>query len=391
MATAQHIVILFHDFSFGGTEVVALRLAAEWLKMGHRVTIVCGTLDGPMIGSVPAGAQIRTLEPEIGRSPLSRWRLRRALPAAIERLRADILFLPGNFHLILGGAVRDLRRAPKVVAKISNPLAPTQFGPVRWLFERLYQWAARDVDALVAMSAGLAEDARRIACDRRTCVIHDPNILPGLPPLRNRTPSPTLRMVAAGRLVAQKDFGLALRVTAELARCRDVRLAILGEGPERLKLERLARDLGIGRLVEFRGQVPTIAPALEEADLLLVTSRFEGGPAVAVEALWRSTPVLATDCSHFLKDLLHRPEYGRIVSSRDPSAIAREIQSWLAGPDHRTFSGRVIGEAFDARNSASKYIRLFDEIRAGVRAAKESEMDTLFGAADRVPAKPGGG
>lgn len=367
MAMVQHIVIIFHDFSFGGTEVVALRLAAEWLKMGRRVTILCGTLDGPMVSSVPAGVQIRTLDPEIGRSPLSRWKLRRALPQAIERLRADIVFLPGNFHLVLGGAVRSLRRPPKVIAKISNPLSPTEFGPLRRLFEHLYAWAARDADALVAMSSGLADDARRIAGDRPTYVIHDPNILAGLPPTADRKASSALRMVAAGRLVAQKDFPLALRVTAELARYREVRLAILGEGPERSRLQRLARNLGISHLVEFCGHVPTIAPALDDADLLIVTSRFEGGPAVAVEALWRNTPVLTTDCSHFLRDLLHRPEYGKIIPSRDPSRIAFEIHSWLTGPNHRPFCGREVGSAFNARNSASRYIRLFDDVFTGVR------------------------
>ncbi|KAB2855532.1 MAG: glycosyltransferase, partial [Sphingopyxis terrae] len=53
MARAQHIVIIFHDFSFGGTEVIALRLAREWVAQGRRVTLLCGTFDGPLRSAVP--------------------------------------------------------------------------------------------------------------------------------------------------------------------------------------------------------------------------------------------------------------------------------------------------------------------------------------------------
>ncbi len=132
MARAQHIIIIFHDFSFGGTEVIALRLAREWVAQGRRVTLLCGTFDGPLRSAVPRGVHT-------------------------ERL---VVFLPGNFHHVLAGAVRDLPRRPKVVAKISNPLAPSAIPALRALLARAFRWAARDVDWFAAMSTGLADDAR---------------------------------------------------------------------------------------------------------------------------------------------------------------------------------------------------------------------------------------
>lgn len=361
---AQHILILFHDFSFGGTEVVALRLAAEWVREGRRVTILCGTPDGPLRASVPPGVHVTALDDEIGRSPLSRLRLRRALPGAIARTRCDIMFLPGNFHLILAGAVRRLAKPPKVVAKISNPLAPGRFAPIRRLLALAYRWAARDVDWLVAMSSGLAADVRQLTASDTVSVIFDPNaaLVRHVP---KRPSSPThgpLRLLAAGRLVEQKDFGLAIHIVAELAKRREVRLTLLGEGPERGALERLAARLGVAHLVDMPGHAPSIGPALARADLLLVTSRYEGGPAVAVEALEHGVPVIAADCSHFLRDLLAEPDYGMIVETRQPVAFAAQLLAWTDCPDRRPFSPQSAIGPFESGRAARSYLQLFDRL-----------------------------
>lgn len=364
-AGAQHILIVFHDFSFGGTEVIALRLAEEWARLGRRVTIVCGTPEGPLRAAVPRGVHVETLEPEIGRSLFSRLRLRRALRAAVARLRPDILFLPGNFHIVLAGAVRGLPRRPKVVAKISNPLAPAA-GPLRALIGRAFRWAARDVDWFAAMSTGLAEDVRRITGTANVSVIHDPNateIAGGVPRPRSTETGP-LRLLAAGRLVRQKDFALAIRVAVHLSQMRDVDLTIVGEGPDRAGLETLARRLGIADRVHLPGHVASIGPALDRADLLLVTSRYEGGPAVAVEALERGVPVVATDCSHFLHDILVDPDCGVIIPTRDPALFAARLLTWRYDASRKPFSPQAATQAFAVSHAVDSYLRLFDRLAA---------------------------
>lgn len=364
---AQHILILFHDFSFGGTEVIALRLAARWVREGRRVTILCGTPDGPLRASVPPGVHVLTLDNEIGRSPLSRLRLRRALRGAIARTRCDILFLPGNFHLILAGAVRGLAKRPTVVAKISNPLAPGRFMPIQRLLAAVCRWAVRDVDWLVAMSSGLAVEVQRLTGSDAVSVIFDPNVASG-PPMLPRPRSPAsrpIRLLAAGRLVEQKDFALAIHIVAELAKRREVRLTLLGEGPGRPALERLAARLGVAHLVDMPGHAASIAPALARTDLLLVTSRYEGGPAVAVEALEQGVPVIATDCSHLLHDLLSEPDYGTIVETRQPAAFAAQLLIWLDCPDRRPFAPQAAVAPFESGHAARSYLQLFDRLASG--------------------------
>jgi glycosyltransferase involved in cell wall biosynthesis len=364
VARAQHIVIIFHDFSFGGTEVIALRLAREWVAQGRRVTLLCGTFDGPLRSAVPRGVHTERLEPEIPRTPLSRLRLRRALLAAIARLRPDVVFLPGNFHHVLAGAVRDLPRRPKVVAKISNPLAPSAIPALRALLARAFRWAARDVDWFAAMSTGLADDVRALTGRAEVSVIFDPNIdtIINLPAARKVPGTGPLHLLAAGRLVEQKDFGLAVRVVAELAKHRDVRLTIAGDGPGAPRLARLARRLGVADRIALPGRLASIGPALDHADLLLITSRYEGGPAVAVEALERGVPVIATDCSHFLRDLLADADCGAIVPSREPAAIAEAMLEWIDRQDRRPFSPAVVTEPFGTAFAARRYLDLFDRL-----------------------------
>lgn len=372
-ASAQHILIVFHDFSFGGTEVIALRLAGEWARAGRRVTILCGTPEGPLRAAVPRGVHVETLTPEIGRSLFSRLRLRRALRAAVARLRPDVLFLPGNFHVVLAGAVRSLPRRPAVIAKISNPLAPAS-GPLRALIGRAFRWAARDVDWFVAMSSGLAEDVRRITGTANVGVIHDPNATEaeGRAPRARRGDAGPLRLLAAGRLVRQKDFALAIRIAADLSRTRDIDLTIVGEGPDRAGLEALARRLGVADRVHLPGHVASIGPALNRADLLLVTSRYEGGPAVAVEALERGVPVVATDCSHFLHDILVDPDCGLIVPTRDPAQFAARLLAWRYDAGRKPFSPQAATQAFAVSQAVDSYLRLFDRLTVRpVAAARE--------------------
>ena len=103
-----------------------------------------------------------------------------------------------------------------------------------------------------------------------------------------------------------------------------------GAGLERARAEVARR--GLAQAITLAGHVPTIDPWLAKARALLVTSRYEGGPAVAVEALAHGVPVVSTDCSHFLRDVMTAPEAGRIVATRDPAALAEALTAVLDAP-----------------------------------------------------------
>ena len=112
---------------------------------------------------------------------------------------------------------------------------------------------------------------------------------------------------------------------------------------------------------------PAIEPFLAEADALLITSRYEGGPAVAVEALAQGVPVVSTDCSFLLHDLITVPEAGRIVASRDPGQLAAALAQVLAQPSAPE-KLKALAAPFEPRACAEAYLDWFDSLSAWIES-----------------------
>src|SRR5690606_24652700 len=150
--------------------------------------------------------------------------------------------------------------------------------------------------------------------------IAQPTLADALPP-----PVPadaaSRRILAAGRLVPQKNFPLALRAFAALP-LADATLTILGDGPERARLLGLAETLGIADRVSLPGHVPDISAWLDDARLFLLSSLYEGYPAVVVESLARGRPVVTTDSTPALRTLLPTPEHGLIAGTETELSAA---------------------------------------------------------------------
>ncbi len=362
----RHIVIVFHDFPIGGTERVAIAMARRWVAMGWRVTILCGTEAGPQRAMVDPAVRVVALDPPLARSLVSRLELGRRMAAMLPGLAADVIFIPGNFHLPLARAFARVAGRAVIVAKISNPLAPDGWlgWPVRWLSRRY----AGCIDGVATMNSGLESELRALAPGLRLCTLHDPVEVAPHPERAPRAAGAPYRVLWAGRFEPQKDVPLALAVIARLRRQVPLRVTMLGGGAGLAAARRQVARPGMRDVVDLPGQVPAIDPWLAKADALLITSRYEGGPAVAVEALAHGVPVVSTDCSHFLHDVMTLPEAGRIVTSRDPGRLARALAEVLeaGAPDRAALAGLVA--RLEPEACARAYLDFFSEVIAA-RAA----------------------
>ena len=364
---AAHIAIVLPDFSSGGSERIAIRLASAWALRGRRVTILCGTEKGPARALVAPGVVVLSLSPEIGGGLLYRFRLGRAFANSIAMIGPDLVFAPGNFHIpVLAWMKMALPNGgPPLSCKLSNPLRKPGLNRVsQAVFSTIIRLASRRVDALIALSGALQREAHTILGRDDIACIAEPNLLDGdfLSPMQMDGGNAPL-IVCAGRLESQKRFELALRAFAALPRGRNARLLILGEGSRRAALEREAAKLGVSGRVEFAGYVADIQPHLARAQIFLCTSRYEGYPAVLVEAIAAGLKVVTTDCSPAITEIMFDRSFGCITGS-DAGVIAQAIEALLGAPGPDPAARARLAAQHLLSRSADAYLALFDRVVA---------------------------
>ena len=359
---------LLHSFAPGGVERVALRLCGAWADdPSLAIQLVMGRETGAMRGEAPANVRRHTT-PELFstascETPWMLW----TLPAHIRRLRPDVLFAAGNTYAIVAVVMKLVlgRACPPVVLKISNDLVRRDMPwPLRWGYYRWLRIQGRMIDHVT----GLAEPMRaEIAAfldmpAERIHIIDDPALanadlvaLAAIGAARTARIAPGRHYVGVGRLARQKNWPLLLAAFARIAGPDD-RLTIVGEGAERAMIERLAIRLGICDRFALPGHLPA-APALAAADVFVLSSDFEGVPAVVIEALASGLPVVATNCSISMSSLVG--EFGGIVPVGDASALASAMAAQpVLTPATRRDAVRAIAR-FTVERAAVAYADLF--------------------------------
>jgi teichuronic acid biosynthesis glycosyltransferase TuaC len=195
--------------------------------------------------------------------------------------------------------------------------------------------AARAADGLLAVSEALRQRMIAFGMPAEKIAVHHTGIDAELFKPRVRAEAKAALgiegplIASVGALIPLKRQGLVLEA---LARLPEAQLLLIGDGPDRASLERLAARLGVAGRVHFLGALAheALPPLLAAADLLLHASEREGLANVWIEALACGTPVVIaeTEAAH---EVVDRPEAGRIVE-RDPEALAQGARAILASP-----------------------------------------------------------
>ena len=325
------ILLFLHSYEAGGVERVALRLARAWQDAGCDLHIAMGRRSGPLAAEQPHNVTMHFARPSKLAAPFESLWLVPHLVNVVRKQRPAVLFCAGNTYAIVAILARLLLagECPPILCKISNTLVRTDMPYAGQLLYRIWlKIQARLIDHFVAMAESLrAEIHTQMGVSKdRISVISDPaiteNMIRSVPP-DNQTSG--RRFLGAGRLVAQKNYPLLLRAFASIAKPDD-RLTIIGEGIERRRLEQLAQHLGIRDQLELPGHVADPLAWIARADALVLSSEYEGLPAVLVEALAVGTPIVATHCSPGIDELLNGGELGTIVPAGDQSALATAME-----------------------------------------------------------------
>jgi glycosyltransferase involved in cell wall biosynthesis len=289
----------------GGLQTVTRQLAGKLEARGHRVSVVTnryprtlpsnGVLDGIPVTRwhflTPRLQQLLNLRLDLFLAGLIYFPLTLArLVLLIRRERPDVV----NLHFVGAPAVFVLlgRRFARFRLVVSTHGDDVEGLAARGWFDRwLFCSITRRADAVIACSQYLLNQVLRIqpALKQKSQVIHNGIELPVAIGAENNC-----ALFAAGRMVPKKGFDVLLRAHA-MDRTKS-RLTLIGDGPERERLEHLARALGLNGEVRFDGNQDH-ARVLEEmaaADVVAIPSLQEPFGLIALEAMSLGKPLVAS-------------------------------------------------------------------------------------------------
>lgn len=187
---------------------------------------------------------------------------------------------------------------------------------------------------------------------------------------RNGTfPDEAIVVGTTARLVPVKDIPCLLQgFSLTLEKTPNLRLLIVGDGPERRELEKLTGDLDIREYVVFAGFRQDIPECLAAMDIYINTSRSEGQPISLMEAMASQKPVIVTEVGG-MKEMITAGKTGLFIPPERPDAVREAIQRLVQNPSLMQklgANGKALIEAHYSRKTlAESHVKLYEDLIKG--------------------------
>jgi glycosyltransferase involved in cell wall biosynthesis len=382
----------FHPI-VGGAERQAHALAQRLIERGHQVVVLTRWRKGwarhETIGTIPVKRGIRTVD----YGPLYPLTYAAGVMQALREHRgwADVVHVT-NIYLeaFVAVATRRWHGIPIVVrpacAGYYGDLArlerfrvwPVYPGPGKISVRKFVRLVTR-ADAFIANSQGLRDELVGAGFPAGR-ILQIPN---GVDVDRFRPASDVARtrralqlppgplVVFAGRLDPQKGLNTLIAAVEPLLRATpELRVLLLGDGPQRAALDAQIRDGGLGDRVLLGGLVEDVAPYLRAADVFVLPSVGEGMPNALLEAMAAGLPCVASGIGG-CTDVITDGRNGLLVPPQDSRALRQALARLLGDGDLRTRLGRAARErvlaGFSLSSMVDAYEACYADLAGGVR------------------------
>ncbi len=333
---------------FGGAERAFVDLCAALVARGHAVLAIAERRAAalPLLRAID-GLAIETIAVWGAWDPHARHVIHRHLrtfaPAVVQCHLARAALLGGRAARSLG--------------------IPTLAKTHNYVDLKYYRAISRLIPTTASQASYL--EAQGIPADRITRI---PNFSRLAPRSAEQVPG-SPRLVAAGRFVQKKGFDVLLRAFARLREDhRPLELTLIGDGPERVALEALTRQLGLQAHVHFAGWTSEVAPGLAQATLFVLPSRDEPFGIVVLEAMALGVPIVATRTAGPSEMLDERCAW--LVAIEDEVALAAALAAALASPATRAQRARAAAMRFRERYSEAAVVTAYERVYEALAARR---------------------
>lgn len=338
----RRLTIFLADLDGGGAERMMVAIANGLAARGVAVELVLARATGPYLKELAETVELTDLGTgSVTKSllPLARH-LRRRRPALL------LSTLAHSSVVAIAAGKLAMTGLPVVIREANTPTA----GATDWsswksnLAHRLMRWAYRSADGVIAVSDGVASALQSVlgVPGEKIATLYNPVVSRELRTLAAQEPdhpwlaAPAKPLVlGVGSLTPRKDFATLIEAFNLLTEDDDLRLVILGEGPERASLQRRIDELGLGARVDLAGFEPNPFSYMSRAAVYVLSSNLEGLPGSLVQALACGCPAVATDCPSGPYEILQGGKIGPLVPIGDAAAMATAIRATLQDPPDR--------------------------------------------------------
>lgn len=358
----HRLTLVISSLSGGGAERIMSVVANYWSRQGHHVTLITLNSAGQDFYKVAEAVErigLGLLPPSQNLLDVvvNNWRRIRLLRASLRKSRPDIIISFIDIINIMT-LLASLRLGVPVVVREAVQPGSYCLGRLR---STLRSWTYRGASRVVVLTER-GRDFFHGAVKRNCRVIPNP-VLHALG--RDEVPEYSLQrpsIIAMGRLDDQKGFDILLRAFARIKdRCANWQLTILGEGLQRAELENECRTLGLLGRVHMPGLIKNPHTVLKQADLFVLSSRYEGFPNALCEAMACGLPVIATDCPSGPREIIRLGVDGLLVPVEDVEALATAMEELMADDSRRHHLGFRAAEITE-RFNLDRVMHLWDDL-----------------------------
>ena len=252
------------------------------------------------------------------------------------------------------------------------------------VYNRLDRWSLPATDRIITVCQAFARDLSRntgVALDDIS-VLHN-SIRPQLPATDTEAEAVRSRfgidddeslILAVGRLSKEKAHIDLIAAFSGLRKSNpevNAKLMIVGEGPERGRLEAAANSFGCKESVVFAGQSSDVWPFYSAADVFVLPSHSEGSPNVLLEAMAAGIPIVATEVGG-VPEMVEHNQSALLVPANDPPALAAAITRALSDNNLAQHLTANASSLIGTRYSPESYVRSLTEIYRNVIEAKQT-------------------